>query len=146
MNIMEIIQNNLYVFLVMGAAIVVSIVYSVVRLNNMKSTNKSFLSQHPDAAKVYLTTKALITAEAVTVHSVNDAAPIHFSEGGKTGFYVVPGKSTVAVSYTYSRPGVMHKTVTTSTDVVQKVPETEPRASYLLGFDRKAENFTFEPA
>ena len=141
---MEVIQNNLYVFIAMGAAIVISIVYSIVRMGKMKATNKSFLASHPDAAKIYVTNKALATTEAVTIYAVNGGTPNHFVDGGKTGFYVVPGHSAVQMSYTYSRPGILYKTVTKSTDVVERILETHPRKSYMLGFDRKQEDFTFE--
>jgi hypothetical protein len=143
-QILEFIKTNTYAVVAVAAAIVVSLVYSVIRMRGLKSTGAAFLQRHPDAARVYLTTKALITAEAVRVHLVGGAAPALFSEKGKTGFYAAPGQVEVSVSYTYTRPGVMYKTVTKSTDVVQKTLEIQPRKSYLLGFDRKAEAFTFE--
>lgn len=144
MNFTEILQTNMYPIIAIVAVSVISIIISVMRMRKIKSTGKDFLAQHPDAAKVYLTVKALITTEAVTVYSVNGEAPQHFMESGKTGFYVVPGKCDVEMSYTYSRPGVIHKSVTTSTDVVTKVLETKPHGSYILGFDRKEEVFTFK--
>ena len=144
MNVMEIIQQNFYVFCAMAVAVVVSIIYSVIRMRGMKRDGASFLKKHPDAARVFLTSRALITTEAVTVYSVDNASPSNFVEKGKTGFYLAPGQSTVSMSYSYTRPGVLHKTVTTSTDVVEKVLEVEANRSYMLGFDRKAECFTFE--
>lgn len=143
-TILQVVQQNKYVFGVMAAAVGISIVFNIIRARSMKSRGADFLSKHPDAAKIYLTTKALITSEAVRVHSVEGQKPHDFVDSGKTGFYVVPGRSNVQISYTYTRPGVLHKNVTTTTDVVDKVLETQPRKSYLLGFNRKAENFTFE--
>lgn len=143
MNIIEIIQNNMVVFIAMGVACLLSIIYSIIRLKGMKRKNTSFLQQHPDAAKIYLTSKALITSEAVMVAAVEGEPPYHFTENGKTGIYVKPGRSKLDLSYTYTRPGVIHKQVTESTGMVQKVFETEPYQSYLLGFDRKDGNFTF---
>ena len=144
MSFTEILQNNWYVFLAMGVVCVLSIVFNVMRMKKMKSENKSFLVQHPDAAKVYVTNKALVATEAVQVITVNGDIPNHFLENGKTGFYVLPGQCTVEVNYTYSRPGVVHKTVTESTGVVEKILETEPYGTYFLGFDRKESAFTFE--
>lgn len=144
MNFTEILQQNWYIFLVMGIAVVVSIVYAIVRSRGMKSSNAGYLKQYPDAARVYLTSKALITSEAVTVYSVNGETPQQFAERGKTGFYVKPGLCTVEMSYSYTRPGVMYKNVTTSTDVVTKQLETQPHQNYMLGFNRKEEAFTFE--
>ena len=143
-QIIQIIQDNIYIFSVMLIVMIVSITYAIIKNKSMKKKGASFLELHPDAARVYLTSKALITSEAVTVYTVNGEEPGRFTDKGKTGFYVVPGNVTVEVSYTYTRPGVLHKTVTTSTDVVEKVLETKPHQSYILGFDRKAECFTFE--
>ncbi|MDL2233876.1 hypothetical protein LJC63_09925 [Ruminococcaceae bacterium OttesenSCG-928-L11] len=143
-QITSVIQQNIYVFIVMAVVIVGSIVFNIVRMRNMKKKGGDFLRQHPDAARIFLTTKALITSEAVTVYTVDGEAPHNFVENGKTGFYVAPGRSSVQMSYAYTRPGVLHKTVTTTTDVVDKVLETQPNCSYLLGFDRKEECFTFE--
>ena len=144
MDFSQIIQQNLYVFCAMAIAMVVSIVYVIIKNKSMKESGASFLKSYPDAARVFLTAKALITSEAVTVYSVNGGEPSRFVDGGKTGFYLVPGSSKVEISYSYTRPGVLHKTVTTSTDVVEKILETEPNQSYMLGFDRKEECFTFE--
>ena len=144
MNFMEIVQQNLYIFCIMGAAMVISLIYAIIRSKKMKADGANFLTKHPDAARVYLTAKALVTTEAVTVYTVDDAPPSRFLESGKNGFYLAPGQSKVSISYSYTRPGVLHKTVTTSTDVVEKVLEVEANRSYILGFDRKAECFTFE--
>ena len=141
--IIEVAQKNQYVFIALGLAIVGSIAYGVIRLKILKSSNAAFLAQRPDAAKIYLAVKALITSEAVTVYTVDGERPQSFMEAGKTGLYVIPGKRTVEMSYSHSRPGVLHRAVTHTYGPVTKELETEPGKSYLLGFDRDAENFTF---
>jgi len=142
--IIDMIQENIYVFGAMVAACIGSVIFTILRNKKMKEDGSNFIKLHPDAARVYLTTKALAVTEAVTVYTVNGKEPSRFVDKGKTGFYVTPGHSTVEVSYSYTRPGVLHKTVTTSTDVVEKILETKARQSYFIGFDRKAECFTFE--
>lgn len=136
-------QNPLYP-IIMGIVIVGSIVVNVIMAKKRKHRNADLLQLHPDAAKVFLTTKALITQEAVVVYSVNGNTPHHFTEGGKTGFYAPPGIIDVEMEYSYTRPGVLHKTVTTTTGVVKKKLEIAPHCSYLLGFDRDSTEFTFE--
>ena len=143
-QITQVIQQNIYPFCAIAVAMVVSLIYAIIRNKSMKKGEADFLKNHPDAAKIYLTIKALTATEPVTVYSVDGENPSRFLDGGKTGFYAVPGKTKVEMSYSYTRPGVLHKTVTTSTDVVEKVLETEPNRSYILGFDRKDERFTFE--
>lgn len=133
MNFTQIVQNNWYLLPIAGVVIAFSVVFNVRQMRRMKSKGSDFLSRHPNAAKVYLTKKGLIVSEVVDVYSVNGEEPAQFTDGTSLGFYVLPGKCTVEISYTYTRPGVIHKTVSKSTDVVEKVLETEPRKSYVLG-------------
>jgi len=127
-----------------GAIIVLTIVYSIIRLNKVKALNQKFLAKYPDAAKIYLTYKALITSEAVTVHTVDGGAPIFFSEGVKSGFYTVTGSHEVLMSYSHSRPGVMYKMVTKTYGPEKREILTEPNKIYKLSFDRKDETFVFD--
>jgi len=144
MNFMEIVQQNWYVFVIMGVVFIGSITYAIVQRKRTKTSNDDFLTKHPDAAKVFLITKALITTEAATIYTVNGETPQKFFEGRKAGVYLVPGQNSVELSYTYSRPGVMYKTVTKSTGPVKKELVVEANKSYFLNFDRKTEEFTFE--
>ena len=136
-------QNGTYL-LIVGGITIAGLIVTFFNYKKMKGTAKKFLEQNPTAGKVFLTTKALITSEAVTIHSVNEEVPVLFTENGKSGFYAIPGDIEVEVSYTYTRPGVMYKTVTKSTDLVKKILTIEPNKSYLLGFNKKQEEFTFE--
>ncbi|MDR1193883.1 MAG: hypothetical protein LBK98_06950 [Peptococcaceae bacterium] len=137
-------QQNWFVFLMIGAAMIGSITFGMMRMRGAKASNQNFLAAHPDASKVYLAAKAIMTTEAAKAHSVNGGKPEVFFEGGKSGFYLAPGQNSVEISYSYSRPGVLHKTVTTSTGIVKKELVVEANKSYFLGFDRKEERFTFE--
>ena len=143
MSFIEIIQNNFYAVVAFGVLVVGSLIFNVMRMRKLKSGSQNFLSQHPEAAKIYLSSRAAITSELVEVYSVNDQAPVQFTDGNQLGFYLLPGRSTVEISYSHNRPGVLHKNVTTSTGVVQKQLEVEAYKAYQLGFDRKQEVFTF---
>ncbi|MDR2522348.1 MAG: hypothetical protein LBC93_01390 [Synergistaceae bacterium] len=143
MSFTEILQQNWPIFVIFAIVSVGAMGYGFMRLNKIRASGQEFLAKHPDAAKIYLTQRALITSEAVEVHAVGGEAPMLFVEKGKRGFYILPGKHMVEVSYSYTRPGVLYKNVTQSTGAVQKELVTEPRKSYLLGFDRNAEAFTF---
>jgi hypothetical protein len=118
--------------------------FSAVRLKKIKVNNQRFLAEHPDAAKIYLTAKALITSEAVTVHYVDEKPPVFFTEGAKSGFYTVPGNRMVTMSYTHSRPGVVYKTVTKTYGPDKKELVTEANKVYKLSFDRDTEAFNFD--
>jgi hypothetical protein len=137
-------QENTHIFIVLGVVIVVSIVFNVIRFRSMRGSNRRFLEAHPDAAKVYLTTKALAVAGAVVVHSVDGEAPALFAEQGKTGFYATPGTRTVEMSFSYSRPGIVYKTVTKTYGPYKKELIIEAGKNYLLRFDKNSEAFAFE--
>jgi Trk-type K+ transport system membrane component len=137
-------QQNKIIFIIMGLVILGSIVFNIIRMRNMKSSNQRFLLDHPDVAKVYLTTKALITSEAVIVTAVDGETPEYFAETGKTGFYAIPGSRLVEMTYTYNRPGLIHKNVTTTFGPAKKELAIAANKTYLLGFDRKEETFTFD--
>jgi hypothetical protein len=141
MDFTAIFEQNKFVFLMMGVIVAATIFYNLSKMRKMKDSNREFLTNHPDAAKVYLTTRTFITSEAVSVYTVDGEAPQNFNERGKTGFYAIPGERIVKVRYAYQRPGVFHKTVTTTYGPVRKELVLEANKNYKLGFDRKAESF-----
>jgi hypothetical protein len=136
-------QQNKYIFTIFGLVIIGTAIFNIARLKKMKASNQKFLEDHPYAAKVYLSLKALAVSGTVMVHSVDGEAPAFFSENVKSGFTVIPGKRTVEMSYTHSRPGIMHKTVTHTYGPAQKELIVAAHKNYLLGFDRETEAFTF---
>jgi hypothetical protein len=143
MDFKSLFQQNKYVFIIMAFVFIGTAVYNIIRMRGMKSSNRNFIGEHPDIAKIYLTVKALITSEAVTVTAVDDEPPEYFTENGKTGFYAVPGNRVIEMSYTHNRPGIIYKNVTTTVGPVKKELIIAANKTYLLGFDRKEETFTF---
>jgi hypothetical protein len=141
-----ILRQNWYIVLALGVFIIGSVVYSIARLQMIRRSNKKFLLDHPDAVKVFLAARAFMTSETVTVSAVDGAVPQQFMEKGKIGFYAIPGKRVVEMQYTHSRPGILHRTVTQVYGPVTRELETLPGRNYLLGFDRKAQSFTFGEA
>ncbi|MCL2154244.1 MAG: hypothetical protein FWH53_01130 [Leptospirales bacterium] len=142
-NIPSLIQQNKNILIIIGLVLVVLYAYTFIRYRKMKTSNKDYLKDHPDAAKIYLSTRALITSETVSVYTVDGEGPQSFTEKGKSGFYVIPGSRVVEMSYTYSRPGILYKNVTETIGPVKKELLVESGKSYLLGFDRENESFTF---
>jgi len=110
-------------------------------MKKKKNDNARFLAENPTAATIYFKGRSSITSEKIVVYTVNGENARTFYKRGKEGVYLLPGQSVLELSYTYQRPGVMHKTVTETTDVVKKTVEVESRQTYLLSFDRKAAVF-----
>jgi hypothetical protein len=148
-------MNPIYLIVIV-AFVAVAYLYSNAMHQKNVAAGKKFLAEHPDAAKIYLAAKLSLASEAVYVTSVDGEYPATFSEpgklpiaipglpGSKNGIYVLPGTRALELQYTHQRPGIMYKNVTTSTGLVKKDIVAEANKSYLLGFDRKAEAFTFE--
>ena len=136
-------QQNKFIFTVFGLVIIGSIVFNIIRITRMKKSGNKFILEHPDASKVFLSVKAFITSQMVSVHSVDGNTPVFFMEKTKSGFYVIPGNRMVEMSYTYSRPGVIHKNVTQTYGPSKKELVITANKNYLLGFDRETETFTF---
>jgi hypothetical protein len=132
-----------YVPVIIVLILIGTIVANVLRSKKTKAANAEFLSAHPAAAKVYTSSRASITSETIQVYTVNGDHPQTFLESGKTGFYVIPGESTVQASYVYNRPGVIYKNVTTTYGPADYIFTTEPNKQYELGFNRKSDTFTF---
>jgi hypothetical protein len=145
-------MNPIY-FVVILVFVAVAFMISQGQSRKTQAATQEFLTQHPEAAKIYLFGKFGIVSEAVVVGTVDGQPPCFFAEGGllgipglpggKTGLYVLPGTRTLELQYTRNRPGVFYKNVTNSTGLVKKDFETEANKTYFLGFDRMEETFTF---
>ena len=138
-------QNGVYTIY---AAVIIAVFAAWMIFANKRNKQKKnvYFEQHPDAAKVYLATKIGIASEAVRVLSVNGESPVLFTEGIKSGFYVKPGRASIEVMYSHTRPGVLYRNVTESTGNVPLQIDAEPGKTYRLAFDRSSEGFIFEEA
>ena len=134
------------IYTIIFAVLIIGAIYFsyIVRMRKMKTSNEDYIATHPDAVKIFLTTKALVTSEAVTVYSVDGEAPQLFTENGKTGLYIIPGSRIVEMAYTHSRPGIIHKNVTQTIGPEKKELHVENGKEYLLDFDRENESFIFK--
>lgn len=122
--------------------VIFSIVASALRKKSMAKQAGDFLSQHPDAARVYLNTKGVVTSESIVVHAVNNGAPNMFLDKEGQGFFLTPGVQNVRLSYSYTRPGVMHRSVTKYTDEIDERMEVYAGRKYSLAFSREDKVFT----
>ena len=136
-------QQNKFIFIVFGLIIIGTTVFNIIKIRKMKTSGNQFIIENPDASKVYLSMKALIASEIVTVHSVDGDTPVFFMEKTKSGFYLIPGNRIVEMSYTYSRPGIIHKNITQTIGPYKKELIISANKNYTLGFDRDKEIFTF---
>ncbi len=122
-----------------------SLVYTFVMNAKHSARLSKFVEEHPDAVKVQIkANKVGIIVENLQVITVNGETPILYSEMFTTGFYLLPGKNILEVSYEWTRPGILHKSVTTYFDPCKIEVEAEPNKTYKLSYNRKQNEYVFE--
>lgn len=128
-----------------GGFMVLYLVAMVIYLKNKKKSNQKWLAQNPTAVKMFLSAKSdLIHSNGLRIISVDGAAPVYFYEGTKQGIYVLPGNRLVESTFSTTRPGILHKTVTTEYGPTKQELEIEAGKTYNYSFDLKEERYELE--
>ena len=108
-----------------------------------KNSNK-FLQENPGASKLFTKNKSIgITSQTIEILKVDDnESSSVFVEGMKYGMYLKPGNRELTVRATSTRPGILHKRVTTVWGPMKINVNIEPEKRYELRFDKKTEQFS----
>ena len=108
-----------------------------------KNSNK-FLQENPGASKLFTKNKSIgITSQTIEILKVDDnESSSVFVEGMKYGIYLKPGNRELTVRATSTRPGILHKRVTTVWGPMKINVNIEPEKTYKLRFDKKEEQFS----
>lgn len=108
-----------------------------------KNSNK-FLQENPGASKLFTKNKSIgIITQTIEILKVDDnESSSVFVEGMKYGIYLKPGDRELTVRATSTRPGILHKRVTTVWGPMKINVNIEPDKTYELRFDKKEEQFS----
>lgn len=107
---------------------------------NKKSKDK-WLENHPGAVKVTLAAENhILTQKQISAYVVSGEGAVFMETSGYV-IYAMPGEVVLEVTYTYTRPGVLHKTVTTTWGPAKVELALESGKEYRLTFDKKEEQF-----
>ena len=108
-----------------------------------KNSNK-FLQENPGASKLFTKNKSIgITSQTIEILKVDDnESSSVFVEGMKYGRELKPGDRELTVRATTTRPGILHKRVTTVWGPMKINVNIEPDKTYELRFDKKEEQFS----
>ncbi len=108
-----------------------------------KNANK-FLQENPGASKLFTKNKSIgIITQTIEILKVDDnESSSVFVEGMKYGIYLKPGNRELTVRATSTRPGILHKRVTTVWGPMKINVNIEPDKTYELRFDKKEEQFS----
>lgn len=129
---------------VVAAIFVFAAIYGIFSVRYHSNAKKKWLDAHQGAVKVSLDNGTnLITQKSMQVNVVSGEAAVFFDKGFYT-VYSMPGDIVLDVTYIYTRPGVLHKNVTTTWGPAKVELHLEAEKEYKLKFDRKQENFFLE--
>lgn len=133
-------MSSMIVIIFVAVIVVIYIPWLMRYMQKNKRTAADFHAQNPTAAKVMLV--GMITG-TITVNSVNEKPPVFFQDGVKAGFFLLPGENVINVEYTWSRPGVIHKSVTTTVGPENIKVTAETGKTYQLEYHKKEERYEF---
>lgn len=131
---------GLYAYVVI-AIFILAAVFSFVSIKMNKKALAKWLAAHPDAVKIELSSgNNVITQKQLYARLISGEAAI-FNEKAKYIVCADPGDIVLEVTYTYTRPGVLYKNVTTTWGPAKVELNVEKGKDYLLSFDKKEEQF-----
>lgn len=116
----------------------------IVNKKAIKKTEKSFLEKNPNAVKIYTKSGGFIIHNKMDIYNVNDEVAVNFSDEKGYGVYAIPGNNKIEVEFSWTRPGILHKKVTTSTGVVTFEVELKSNRAYILTYDKKENEFKID--
>lgn len=145
---MEFLKNlgisTTYIYVV-GGFMAFYLIAMILYMRYKKNQGKNWEAQNPHGSKIYIKSKSIVVkTDGIYIHSVDGEKPLTFVEGTKTGLYVLPGKHVIEATFTSSRPGIVHKTVTTSYGPLKVEVHIESRKAYGLSFNEDSQGFEFE--
>ncbi len=140
-------------YFIFPAIILVLFVYSIFATkkhsNNMKKVTEQFINDNPGAVKIYTYkqnaflafAKSLISRSAnILIETVNgEPTPNRFTEGfgSAHGIYVKPGENVLSGQAYVKKPGVVHRSVTTTYDLNDMIINVKTGGVYILKFENK---------
>lgn len=131
---------GVYAYIVI-AIFILAAVFSFVSIKMNQKALTKWLAEHPNAVKIELSSgNNVITQKQLYARVISGEAAI-FNEKAKYIVCADPGDIVLEVTYTYTRPGVLHKTVTTTWGPAKVELNVEKGKDYLLSFDKKEEQF-----
>ena len=125
-------------------AIMIAItIFNIIFLKKGQEADKKFREDNPDISTIKFHASSHIVSSATTVYTVDEKIPQYSKASFKGYIFIEEGEHILSVGASFTRPGIMYKTVTTNvgpTDIKVKI---EKRKDYILKYDKK-EGFFLE--
>lgn len=100
-----------------------------------------WLLENKYARKVYLETVVGINSRIIQVQNVNGEKPKIKSLKGQNILYLNPGRNTIKLTCSCTRPDVLRKSVTTIYGPIEMDMDIEHYVDYKITFDKKSNKF-----
>ena len=105
-----------------------------------KEVDKWFLG-NKYARKIYLETVVGVNSRIIQVQNVNGEKPKIKSLKGQNILYLNPGRNTIKLTCSCTRPDVLRKSVTTIYGPIEMDMDIEHYVDYKITFDKKSNKF-----
>lgn len=100
-----------------------------------------WLVENKYARKVYLETVVGVNSRIIQVQNVNGEKPMIKSLKGQNILYLNPGRNTIKLTCSCTRPDVLRKSVTTIYGPIEMELDIEHYVDYKITFDKKNNKF-----
>ena len=100
-----------------------------------------WLLENKYARKIYLETVVGINSRIIQVQNVNGEKPKIKSLKGQNIVYLNPGRNTIKLTCSCTRPDVLRKSVTTIYGPIEMDMDIEHYVDYKITFDKKSNKF-----
>lgn len=100
-----------------------------------------WLLENKYARKVYLETVVGVNSRIIQVQNVNGEKPKIKSLKGQNILYLNPGRNTIKLTCSCTRPDVLRKSVTTIYGPIEMDMDIEHYVDYKIAFDKKSNKF-----
>ncbi len=100
-----------------------------------------WLVENKYARKVYLETVVGVNSRIIQVQNVNGEKPMIKSLKGQNILYLNPGRNTIKLTCSCTKPDVLRKSVTTIYGPIEMDLDIEHYVDYKITFDKKNNKF-----
>ena len=125
-------------------AIMIAItIFNIIFLKKGQEADKKFREENPDISTIKFHASSHIVSSATTVYTVDEKIPQYSKASFKGYIFIEEGEHILSVGASFTRPGIMYKTVTTNVGPIDIKVKIEKRKDYILKYDKK-EGFFLE--
>ena len=100
-----------------------------------------WLLENKYARKIYLETVVGVNSRKIQVQNVNEEKPKIKSLKGQNILYLNPGRNTIKLTCSCTRPDVLRKSVTTIYGPIEMDMDIDHYVDYKITFDKKSNKF-----